>query len=69
MHLPGVQTLEEVRASGRYRFVTPDELIAEVRDADNYGPLVLHPLVGAMPVDEAWKSVQLLTDKVLPALA
>ncbi|MCH2222742.1 MAG: hypothetical protein MK097_20815, partial [Dechloromonas sp.] len=69
MHLPGVQTLDEVRASGRYRFLTPDQLIAEVRDADNYGPLVMHPLVGGMPVDEAWKSVQLLTDKVLPALA
>jgi hypothetical protein len=69
MHLPGVQTLDEVRASGLYRFLTPDELIAEVRDADNFGPLVLHPLVGGMPVDEAWKSVQLLTDKVLPALS
>jgi alkanesulfonate monooxygenase SsuD/methylene tetrahydromethanopterin reductase-like flavin-dependent oxidoreductase (luciferase family) len=69
MHLPGVQTLYEVRASGRYRFLTPDQLIAEVRDADDYGPLVLHPLVGGMPVDEAWKSVQLLVDRVLPALA
>ena len=68
MHLPGVKTLDEVRASGRYRFLTPDELIAEVRDAEKYGPLVLHPLVGGMPVDEAWKSVQLLTDVVLPAL-
>jgi hypothetical protein len=29
---------------------------------------VLHPLVGGMPVDEAWKSVQLLVDKVVPAL-
>jgi hypothetical protein len=29
---------------------------------------VLHPLVGGMPVDEAWKSVQLLVDSVLPAL-
>jgi len=29
---------------------------------------VLHPLVGAMPIDEAWRSVQLLTDEVLPAL-
>ena len=28
----------------------------------------MHPLVGGMPVDEAWKSVQLLTDVVLPAL-
>lgn len=69
MHLPGVETLDQVRASGRYRFLTPDELIAEVREADNYGPLVLHPLVGGMPIDEAWKSVQLLTDTVLPALA
>ncbi|HXY64064.1 MAG TPA: LLM class flavin-dependent oxidoreductase [Mycobacterium sp.] len=69
MHLPGVRTLEEVKASGRYRFLTPDQLIAEVRDATDYGPLVLHPLVGGMPVDEAWKSVQLLIDKVLPALA
>ncbi|OBK26236.1 LLM class flavin-dependent oxidoreductase [Mycobacterium asiaticum] len=69
MHLPGVQTLDEVRASGRYRFLTPDELIAEVREAEYYGPIVLHPLVGGMPVDEAWKSVQLLTDSVLPALA
>jgi alkanesulfonate monooxygenase SsuD/methylene tetrahydromethanopterin reductase-like flavin-dependent oxidoreductase (luciferase family) len=69
MHLPGVRTLEEVRASGRYRFLTPDQLIAEVRDATDYGPIVLHPLVGGMPVDEAWKSVQLLVDKVVPALA
>jgi hypothetical protein len=68
MHLPGVRTLDQVKASGRYRFLTPDQLIAEVRDAENYGPLVMHPLVGGMPVDEAWKSVQLLTDKVLPAL-
>jgi alkanesulfonate monooxygenase SsuD/methylene tetrahydromethanopterin reductase-like flavin-dependent oxidoreductase (luciferase family) len=68
MHLPGVQTLEEVKASGRYRFLTPDQLIAEFRDAPDFGPVVLHPLVGGMPVDEAWKSVQLLVDKVLPAL-
>jgi alkanesulfonate monooxygenase SsuD/methylene tetrahydromethanopterin reductase-like flavin-dependent oxidoreductase (luciferase family) len=68
MHLPGVKTLDEVRASGRYRFLTPDELIGEVRDAPDFGPLVLHPLVGGMPVDEAWKSVHLLADTVLPAL-
>ena len=68
MHLPGVQTLEEVKASGRYRFLTPAELIAEVREAPDFGPIVLHPLVGGMPVDEAWKSVQLFVDSVLPVL-
>lgn len=69
MHLPGVQTLDEVRASGRYRFLTPEQLISEIRESNNYGPIVLHPLVGGLPVDEAWKSVQLLTDTVLPALS
>ncbi|MBW0013831.1 LLM class flavin-dependent oxidoreductase [Mycobacterium sp.] len=68
MHLPGVRTLDEVRASGRYRFLTPDQLVAEVRDSKDYGPLVMHPLVGGMPVDEAWNSVRLLTDTVLPRL-
>jgi alkanesulfonate monooxygenase SsuD/methylene tetrahydromethanopterin reductase-like flavin-dependent oxidoreductase (luciferase family) len=68
MHRPGVQTLAEVQASGRYRFLTPDQLIDEVRASANYGPIVMHPLVGGMPVDEAWKSVTLLTDEVLPAL-
>lgn len=68
MHLPGVQTLEAVRASGRYRFLTPDELVAEAQDCPDYGAMVFHPLVGGMPIDEAWKSVQLLTDEVLPRL-
>ena len=68
MHLPGVQTLDEVKASGRYRFLTPEQLIAEVRECADYGPIIFHPLVGGMPVEEAWRSVQLLTDKVLPQL-
>ncbi|WP_110317738.1 LLM class flavin-dependent oxidoreductase [Mycolicibacterium moriokaense] len=63
-----IETIEDVKAAGRYRFMTPDELIADVK-ANPSDHIVLHSLVGAMPVDEAWKSVQLLTDKVLPALA
>jgi len=42
-------------------------LIADVEENPN-DHIVLHPLVGAMPVEEAWKSVQLLADEVLPAL-
>ena len=68
MHLPGVTTLDEVRESGRYRFLTPDQLITELNEATEFAPLVMHPLVGGMPADEAWKSLHLLTDKVLPAL-
>ena len=69
MHLPGVQTLEEVRASGRYRVLTPEQLVDEVRETPDFGPIVLHPLIGGMPAEHAWQSVQLLTDTVLPELA
>ena len=34
----------------------------------DYGAMVFHPLVGGMPIDEAWKSVQLFTDEVIPRL-
>lgn len=62
-----IETLDDVRAAGRYRFMSPEQLIADVKEnPDDH--IVLHPLVGAMPIDEAWKSVQLLTDEVLPAL-
>jgi alkanesulfonate monooxygenase SsuD/methylene tetrahydromethanopterin reductase-like flavin-dependent oxidoreductase (luciferase family) len=66
MHLTHARTAADVRASGRYRFMTPDELIGDLI-ANPAEPLVLHPLVGGMPLDEAWKSVHLLTERVLPA--
>lgn len=66
MHLTDAATLADVRASGRYRFMTPDELISDLAGAAAE-PLVLHPLVGGMPLEEAWKSLHLLTDRVFPA--
>ena len=67
MHIPGATAIDEVRASGKYRFLTPHQLLAEVREPE-YGPIVFHPLVGGMPIDAAWQSVQLLTDEVIPHL-
>jgi alkanesulfonate monooxygenase SsuD/methylene tetrahydromethanopterin reductase-like flavin-dependent oxidoreductase (luciferase family) len=62
-----IETIDDVRAAGRYRFMSPQELVADVEDnPDDH--VVLHPLVGAMPIDEAWKSIHLLADQVLPAL-
>ncbi|WP_378741027.1 LLM class flavin-dependent oxidoreductase [Nocardia brasiliensis] len=69
MHLPGVTTIEELRASGRYRFVTPQELVGELRADSSRQPLVLHPLAGGMAVEQAWRSVELLADAVLPRLS
>ena len=62
-----LRTVEDVKAAGRYRFMSPEQLIDDVKE-NPLDHMVLHPLVGAMPIDEAWKSVQLLTDEVLPAL-
>lgn len=56
-------SVAEVRASGQYRVLTPDELVAE---ADGF--LSLHPLMGGLPVAEAWRSLRLIETDVLPRL-
>ncbi|MFE1956344.1 MULTISPECIES: LLM class flavin-dependent oxidoreductase [Streptomyces] len=59
----GATTVEELRAEGVYRILTPDECVAQ--GLDNY---VLHPLSGGMPIDEGWRSLQLYCESVLPRL-
>jgi alkanesulfonate monooxygenase SsuD/methylene tetrahydromethanopterin reductase-like flavin-dependent oxidoreductase (luciferase family) len=56
-------TVGELRDEGVYRIVTPDECVALGAES-----LVLHPLCGGMPVDEGWRSLQLLCEHVLPRL-
>ena len=55
--------VEELRAEGVYRILTPDECVEQ--GLDN---LVLHPLAGGMPVEEGWRSLRLFAEEVLPAL-
>lgn len=69
MHVRGVTEIEQVRASGRYRFLSPDEAVDELIALGPEGSMTLHPLIGGFPTDEAWKSVHLLTDEVMPRLA
>ena len=59
-------TVEELRDEGIYRVLTPEDAVALARSNDT---LALHPLVGGMPLDEAWSSVHLTAEEVLPALA
>lgn len=58
-------SVDELRAEGIYKFLTPAEAIDHVRRS---GALALHPLCGGMPIDSAWQSVQYAVDEVLPAL-
>lgn len=55
-----------LRAEGIYQFLSPDQAIDRIRET---GALSLHPLVGGMPIESAWQSMELTIDKVLPALA
>ncbi|MGN9795141.1 LLM class flavin-dependent oxidoreductase [Streptomyces sp. OZ13] len=55
--------VRDLRDEGVYRIVTPDECVALGAES-----LVLHPLCGGMPVDEGWRSLQLLCEHVLPRL-
>ncbi|MFF4056798.1 LLM class flavin-dependent oxidoreductase [Streptomyces sp. NPDC001668] len=56
-------SVEELRAEGVYRILTPDECVEQ--GLDN---LVLHPLAGGMPLEEGWRSLRLFAERVLPAL-
>lgn len=69
LHHPGIDSAEAVRAAGVYRFLTPDQLLDDLRNDTTGEPLVLHPLVGGMPTDVAWQSLHLLAEQVLPALS
>ena len=57
---------DELRADGRYRVATPDELVAELTAAGDLGFFMLHPLLGGLPPDKAWESLRLLEHEVLP---
>jgi alkanesulfonate monooxygenase SsuD/methylene tetrahydromethanopterin reductase-like flavin-dependent oxidoreductase (luciferase family) len=57
---------DALRASGRYAVVTPDECVAL---ASSTGALRLHPLMGGLPPELAWESLELVASDVLPRLA
>jgi alkanesulfonate monooxygenase SsuD/methylene tetrahydromethanopterin reductase-like flavin-dependent oxidoreductase (luciferase family) len=60
--------VDDVRKSGVYRVVTPDECVALAEELGDFGTLVLHPLMGGIPPDVAWESLELFERKVLPRL-
>lgn len=64
--VPGATTWEDVRASGVYQVLTPDECIALA--ADESGTVLLHPLMGGIPPELGWESLELFERAVLPRL-
>ncbi|MBX6391648.1 MAG: LLM class flavin-dependent oxidoreductase [Frankia sp.] len=61
-------SLEELRARGQYRVLTPDELVAELTAKGPFAVAVVHPMMGGIPPEVAWESLRLLEKEVIPRL-
>jgi alkanesulfonate monooxygenase SsuD/methylene tetrahydromethanopterin reductase-like flavin-dependent oxidoreductase (luciferase family) len=58
-------TAEGLQASGMWLVVTPDECMELAR---TYGSVALHPLMGGIPFELGWESLQLYANRVMPRL-
>jgi alkanesulfonate monooxygenase SsuD/methylene tetrahydromethanopterin reductase-like flavin-dependent oxidoreductase (luciferase family) len=59
------RTEDDVRRSGVYRVVTPDEC---VKIAEQWGRVLLHPLMGGIDPELGWASLKLFAERVLPRI-
>jgi alkanesulfonate monooxygenase SsuD/methylene tetrahydromethanopterin reductase-like flavin-dependent oxidoreductase (luciferase family) len=57
-------TLEEVRASGMVRVLTPDECVELARTRH----VALMPLISGLPPHIGWRSLELFVDKAVPRI-
>jgi alkanesulfonate monooxygenase SsuD/methylene tetrahydromethanopterin reductase-like flavin-dependent oxidoreductase (luciferase family) len=61
-------SIDALRATGVYEILTPDDALARIRAATaDYMPIV-QPLTGGLPLDRAWRCIELFGDKVLKGL-
>ncbi len=67
VHVPSPD-LSSIKASGVYRVVTPDECVEMADELGEGGSIQLHPLLGGMPPEWGWESLELFEQKVLPRL-
>ena len=59
-------TVEELRAGGKFRILTPEELIARAAERGPLADTHMHPLCGGTPPEFGWESLELYASKVLP---
>ena len=59
---------QALRATGQYAILTPDECVDMAHNLGDLGAIQLHPLMGGMPPELSWPSLELIADKVLPRL-
>ncbi len=57
-------SIADLRRLNTVEILTPDQLTDQIRCGRR--EVVMNPLVGGLPIDQGWASLQLLTDEVLP---
>ena len=60
------QGIADLKASGQFEVLTPDQCVELVRTK---GAATLHPLCGGIDPAIGWETLELVVDKVMPALA
>ena len=60
--------VDELRAQGQYRILTPEDYIAELKAAP-FPFALLHPMCGGIPPELAWRSLHHLEHDVMPAFS
>ena len=63
-----MQDADVLRTQGLYSVVTPDECVKLAESTEEDAALILHPLMGGLPPDLAWESLELFAAKVLPRI-
>jgi alkanesulfonate monooxygenase SsuD/methylene tetrahydromethanopterin reductase-like flavin-dependent oxidoreductase (luciferase family) len=63
-----VKTVDQLRRSGRYAVVTPEECVTLAGELDPRAALTLKPLVAGIDPAIGWRSLELFVDRVAPAL-
>jgi alkanesulfonate monooxygenase SsuD/methylene tetrahydromethanopterin reductase-like flavin-dependent oxidoreductase (luciferase family) len=63
-----IEDPDELRKTGEYVLMTPDQLIETARGMSGFDTILFHPLMGGMDPELSWTSLRLFEAKVLPAL-
>ena len=63
-----VDSVDELRAKGQYRVLTPEEFVADLKTAP-FPFAFFHPMCGGIPPELAWSSLRLFENEVLQAFA
>lgn len=65
-HESPADSVAELRRLNQVEVLTPEQLVEQCRAGRR--AVTIHPLIGGLPIDDGWSSLQLLAEQVLPAL-